>query len=702
MLPPLEADAAAGNRRQPKDSPASATSPRVVDLTLDLPVSPNGDSPAGPQRSGQPLGDEEQRELQHLRKQRHETKLHNVIIRKRCAQLEKLVGMHLQAEGRSQMQTASEDAENLAILAGSLGVEQLSPLAGNVYDQVRVCKCGNLLMDDSKFCRKCGSEYAPSHSNCRRQNIANLSVKLGDVAAQLEDAIGQLAKELQNKQDPSRAHAIAEAERKVTQLKREQKGYETQLLAERTMDSWEEVETMENLETCTCNCFKELEVTRDMLKQLRSLCAEMASKIKQATDDNLQLNSALDSTLVSLQNAKKCIGRSKAMQPPHTDEDLSLGLAALDEAEHSAVFFRLFNPNSETKKKWKDKKSRLIQESMKAMEAVVVFHQEDENPSPTKQRRPSRPVSQSSMLAGDGEDSSPTRGFELAVKGRNKHSLSLERINTPVDSDEEIGFTQQKTWPGCTQQQTLASLDEGSTQKLSSTASSSPERPKLAKAKTLSRVGLSEKNLELSLSEQGTEPFEGGGSSGDESVDSVVAVDDEMTMTSTLSEPAPAPVTMKECILSLPAPDSVPLRTASRDRDAKPMRRTKTDESELQIVGRANEFLEADDNSESLGVATGRSGRRKSFDRSGRPSLSHRKADPEKPSPRSSLRKNDATADAVEQIVRRSKLPAVPLSLSRPTSSRMPGTASARGPGRPIRQDLPLVINSSRGAIMFK
>eukprot|EP00435_Cladocopium_sp_Y103_P044723 s660_g12.t1 len=268
-------------------------------------------------------------------------------LQKRIAELERLLREHLVQLSTQPAREMQEDAKDLLDRAECIGCQ------GHIDSaQVRLCRCGSVLPDESQYCGKCGGLWSPgapmSHS-CQQ-----LAAEISHLTQQIEDAEQVLRASLAEAGTggtescftmsrvlgPPEMEDVSQEEldqrdmllqqrtrqglrwRNLEDLKKAKLLAETRLLAQRNAELAREsgVAAMTALDeeaqaACYCdgvNCQyrRQVEVLQEMVKTLRGLSNEMGEKLQQATGEHLQMTMALTTVQGSLQEAVQVVDQS--------------------------------------------------------------------------------------------------------------------------------------------------------------------------------------------------------------------------------------------------------------------------------------------------------------------------------------------------------------------------------------------------------
>lgn len=320
-------------------------------------------------------------------------------LQARCADLEKLLRAHAAQLSTLPAQQLEESAEELSQQAQNLGC---SP---SLVEKVRVCQCGNVLMQDAHFCRKCGGKWeggAPPVSASSQTTAAQI-VGLDSQIHELEQALGETTRELGESRgieafrtesvggiSQSISHLLrpktfttvedlpAEPEvqkqrvetlrlrKDLDDLKQSKLQAEARLLSQRVEelsrmgslppDLGEEPLVHHDLVTgdpvihgcdgVNCKYRREAEAAKEMIKALRALAAQLAEKLKLATGEHMQMSMALTTMQGSLEAAVQEVERDVREVELGQEVDLQQTLGrvstSLQETKRRSVFWRLY------------------------------------------------------------------------------------------------------------------------------------------------------------------------------------------------------------------------------------------------------------------------------------------------------------------------------------------------------------------------
>jgi len=320
-------------------------------------------------------------------------------LQARCADLEKLLRAHAAQLSTLPAQQLEESAEELSQQAQHLGC---SP---SLVEKVRVCQCGNVLMQDAHFCRKCGGKWeggAPPVSASSQTTAAQI-VGLDSQIHELEQALGETTRELGESRgvEAFRAESVSGISQSISHLLRpksvmtvedlqpEPEGQkqrvetlrlrkelddlkqsklqaEARLLSQRVeelsrtgslpLDLGQEALVHNDLVTgepvihscdgVNCKYRREAEAAKEMIKALRALAAQLAEKLKLATGEHMQMSMALTTMQGSLEAAVQEVERDVREVELGQEVDLQQTLGrvstSLQETKRRSVFWRLY------------------------------------------------------------------------------------------------------------------------------------------------------------------------------------------------------------------------------------------------------------------------------------------------------------------------------------------------------------------------
>ncbi|CAK9060380.1 unnamed protein product, partial [Durusdinium trenchii] len=266
-----------------------------------------------------------------------------VDVQERCTQLEKLLREHCVQLSLLPAQQMQEEANQLITTAESLGCQVEA-----VNAQVRLCRCGNVLMDDARFCRKCGGQWTPGEAGgASSQQLAAEVSSLRMKIQESEQVLREFTKEsgastgtessftmsrifrpkdgamLQveeiSQEELQQRDELLRQRRHLEELKQGKLLAEAKLLAQRCMDLSKEsgVDVMAALDEEALTCFgcdgvncqyrRQVEVLQEMVKTLRGLCGQLSERLQQATGEHLQMSMALTSMQGSLEAAAQAV-----------------------------------------------------------------------------------------------------------------------------------------------------------------------------------------------------------------------------------------------------------------------------------------------------------------------------------------------------------------------------------------------------------
>eukprot|EP00913_Durusdinium_trenchii_P014474 g13578.t1 len=259
------------------------------------------------------------------------------LLREHCVQLSLLPAQQMQ-----------EEANQLITTAESLGCQVEA-----VNAQVRLCRCGNVLMDDARFCRKCGGQWTPGEaggasSQQLAAEVSSLRMKIQESEQVLREftkesgastgtessftmsrifrpkdgamlQVEEISQEELQQRDELLRQRTRLSSRHLEELKQGKLLAEAKLLAQRCMDLSKEsgVDVMAALDEEALTCFgcdgvncqyrRQVEVLQEMVKTLRGLCDQLSERLQQATGEHLQMSMALTSMQGSLEAAAQAV-----------------------------------------------------------------------------------------------------------------------------------------------------------------------------------------------------------------------------------------------------------------------------------------------------------------------------------------------------------------------------------------------------------
>jgi len=326
-------------------------------------------------------------------------------LQKRIAELEKLLREHLVQLSTLPAQEMQEDVRDLLDRAECIGCQGATHAAQAA--QVRLCRCGSVLPDESSYCGKCGVQWSPgapmSHT-CQQ-----LAAEINALAQQIQDAeqvlrlsmaeagtggtescftmsriLGPPQVEDVSQEELEHRDMLMEQRRNLEDLKKAKLLLETRLLAQRNAELAREsgVAAMTALDeeaqaACYCdgvNCQyrRQVEVLQEMVQTLRGLSNEMGEKLQQATGEHLQMTMALTTVQGSLQEAVQVVDQSAQNVDAEPDKAalrrmLTHVCSTLQETKRRSVFWRLYNnrprsrePGARQESKQKEKRAALV------------------------------------------------------------------------------------------------------------------------------------------------------------------------------------------------------------------------------------------------------------------------------------------------------------------------------------------------------
>ncbi|CAE7558495.1 unnamed protein product [Symbiodinium natans] len=327
-------------------------------------------------------------------------------LQERCEELEKLLRAHCSQLSTLSAQQMEEAAQDLSQQAQSLGCSPRS------VEKVRVCQCGNVLMQDAQFCRKCGVRWeggtppASPSSQAAAVQISNLNSQIRDV----EQALCEATREMGEGREAFRTESVAGISQSIShilrpvtvedlpvepevqkqqmetaRLRKELDGLkQSKLLAEARLLSQrcEELskqgsfpvdldeamlaeDPIMQIHACdgvNCKYRKELEAAQAMIQALRGLGSQMADKLQVATGEHLQMSMALTTMQGSLEAAVQAVERDvhDVEQGEQVDLQRTLGKVSksLQESKRRSVFWRLYQNRSSSKRSHRQTEAR--------------------------------------------------------------------------------------------------------------------------------------------------------------------------------------------------------------------------------------------------------------------------------------------------------------------------------------------------------
>lgn len=298
-------------------------------------------------------------------------------LQKRIAELEKLLREHLVQLSTLPAQEMQEDARDLLERAECMGCGHIDSA------QVRLCRCGCVLPEESAYCGKCGVQWSPGvpmSYSCEQlaAEIKALSHKIEDADQVLRLSMAEAGTggtescfsmsrvlgppEIEEVSEEELEHRdmLMEQRRSLEDLKKAKLLAETRLLAQRNAELAREsgVAAMTALDeeaqaACYCdgvNCQyrRQVEVLQEMVQTLRGLSNEMGEKLEKATGEHLQMTMALTTVQGSLQEAVQVVDQSakevdSAPEKAALKRMLTHVCTTLKETKRRSVFWRLYN-----------------------------------------------------------------------------------------------------------------------------------------------------------------------------------------------------------------------------------------------------------------------------------------------------------------------------------------------------------------------
>ncbi|CAJ1380890.1 unnamed protein product [Effrenium voratum] len=375
-------------------------------------------------------------------------KKENEHLRARCDQLEGLLREHAIQLTTLPMQQDQEAALPLLRQAEALDCALLtSPKmrAAQALDcaespkralltQVRVCNCGNILMEDALFCRKCGGRWRGTEAK------AELA---GDIT-ELQDQILQAEKVLRDSVEPKLPVAaermstasfilrpnggwtdtgsnedemeleqsikLMQLRKNVEELKSQKLQAEARLLTQRCGDlataevmdltpseTDEEIFGSERPETVplygcdgvNCEYRRRLKAQGALIAALRGLCSQLGEKLQEATGEHLEMSLALSAMQGSLEGAVEAVESCKKQPKEDLNRTLTQLSASLQESKRRSVFWRLYQNSSRRRRPGADKRLELLKKTYEHLYKIDAVSGRDANPQ-SPSRTPSK------------------------------------------------------------------------------------------------------------------------------------------------------------------------------------------------------------------------------------------------------------------------------------------------------------------------
>ncbi|CAJ1365657.1 unnamed protein product [Effrenium voratum] len=394
-------------------------------------------------------GKESQKEMELPDAALEAAKKENEHLRARCDQLEGLLREHAIQLTTLPMQQDQEAALPLLRQAEALDCALLtSPKirAAQALDcaespkralltQVRVCNCGNLLMEDALFCRKCGGRWRGTEAK------AELA---GDIT-ELQDQILQAEKVLRDSVEPKLPVAaermstasfilrpnggwtdtgsnedemeleqsikLMQLRKNVEELKSQKLQAEARLLTQRCGDlataevmdltpseTDEEIFGSERPDTVplygcdgvNCEYRRRLKAQGALIGALRGLCSQLGEKLQEATGEHLEMSLALSAMQGSLEGAVEAVESCKKQPKEDLNRTLTQLSASLQESKRRSVFWRLYQNSSRRRRPGADKRLELLKKTYEHLYKIDAVSGRDANPQSPSRRHPPR------------------------------------------------------------------------------------------------------------------------------------------------------------------------------------------------------------------------------------------------------------------------------------------------------------------------
>mmetsp|Transcript_77921 Transcript_77921/g.167180 ORF Transcript_77921/g.167180 Transcript_77921/m.167180 type:complete len:1036 (-) Transcript_77921:28-3135(-) len=324
----------------------------------------------------------------------------NAELKRKNEELMRMLDKHLQSAASREVEDSIDVAEEFSEYAAALGVGVPSMRKREALE-ARTCSCGNVLMDDSMFCRKCGAEWTDESQKTQSGTVATISTKIGDLDQALSSAVDNLNRlrtamanfdslKSQERGEQSGLPLMADgtgenhggagggagagtgeagcvvaangasegagawmvklmtAEEEVAHLQREKLCAEAQMLIERSKDAFRSAAAYDVFqtpgETCTCQCAEELDILRQLFNKLKTLCTQLVTKLQAAVVLNSKLSGTLASVQKTLDATASAMGTSAAELAGSGDlqSKIARSLRGIKEAKHRCVYHRLY------------------------------------------------------------------------------------------------------------------------------------------------------------------------------------------------------------------------------------------------------------------------------------------------------------------------------------------------------------------------
>lgn len=303
-----------------------------------------------------------------LVRQLHESRQNAAEAEARCEHFRDLLCQHVQGAVLSHSEDLLDDAENLSYEAEALGGARAEP------------------REDA--------HTPPPRTPVDRHVVPALEAELKETDEKLDRAVASLQREFQagdadvgtsratgapSKPDAERMARVVEAQREVTRLRRAKSTVEATLLSVRAAESQSSMavagkalQEAERRGACGCSCKGcscklKLDAMSKLLAKTLQLCSESTSKFKSTAEENFNISSTLTDVQGMLRKANFAFEESTVVRTASMDHRLMDALEALQQAEHTSVFSRLYHNKTRSRARRDERMNHMVQELFSAI-----------------------------------------------------------------------------------------------------------------------------------------------------------------------------------------------------------------------------------------------------------------------------------------------------------------------------------------------
>lgn len=400
---------------------------------------------------------------------------------------------HVEALASLKVEELLDDSHSVVEEAAELGCVNSNDNDANI----RVCECGNVLIQDAIYCRKCGRRWQSTEGpvSKEREMVVALACMHHEIEGEVQKANAELktmleAREAENEKSsgPWAAKAMA-AQTELTSLQNKRTLVEAKLLMARVNEARSQtMATALEEQACICSCAQELLAVRKLLERTQGLCAESTLKFKRAAMEAYSLSDTLNKVQGTLRKGAEDIQKYgfKEEHGGGTGENVATNavhggaavcLKVMNDARQQAIFSRLYGTHEDTsaRARREERRARLLRDSFhsvyqleapatatQAVEPGVLVRGLSGRPAPieTDSTPPQgRTDSDGSFLtvsrvspharpASPSQRQEPARSAPAAAPRRGSNTVTTPRVGAaPRGSNTGVGATTPRATP---------------------------------------------------------------------------------------------------------------------------------------------------------------------------------------------------------------------------------------------------------------